>query len=140
MAAAAGEKHSLALATHGAVYSWGCGRHGQLGVPEVVHFQQNNPGVQPAMHTPQFVRALDPILMEPWDRSALHTPHPCPAAYEPLLLLFTLQAAIISTGKYRVHILKCDTDFEVYLEAAMRLRCLHTGSHLWRWGLITMQQ
>ena len=71
MAAAAGEKHSLALATHGAVYSWGCGRHGQLGVPEVVHFQQNNPGVQPAMHTPQFVRALDPILMEPWDRSAL---------------------------------------------------------------------
>ena len=71
VAAAAGEKHSLALATHGAVYSWGCGRHGQLGVPEVVHFQQNNPGVQPAMHTPQFVRALDPILMEPWDRSAL---------------------------------------------------------------------
>ncbi|CAK0786715.1 hypothetical protein CVIRNUC_009929 [Coccomyxa viridis] len=68
VAAAAGEKHSLALATHGAVYSWGCGRHGQLGVPEVVHFQQNNPGVQPAMHTPQFVRALDPILMEPWDR------------------------------------------------------------------------
>lgn len=71
VAAAAGEKHSLALATHGAVYSWGCGRHGQLGVPEVVHFQQNNPGVQPAMHTPQFVRALDPLLMEPWDRSAL---------------------------------------------------------------------
>ena len=84
VAAAAGEKHSLALATHGAVYSWGCGRHGQLGVPEVVHFQQNNPGVQPAMHTPQFVRALDPILMEPWDRSALHySPTPVLAHVSP---------------------------------------------------------
>lgn len=68
VAAAAGEKHSLALATHGAVYAWGCGRHGQLGVPEIAVFQAANPGVQPAMHTPQFVRELDPTMLQPWDR------------------------------------------------------------------------
>ncbi|CAL5222111.1 g4423 [Coccomyxa viridis] len=68
VAAAAGEKHSLALATHGAVYAWGCGRCGQLGVPEISAFQAANPGVQPAMHTPQFVRELDPTQLQPWDR------------------------------------------------------------------------
>ena len=68
VAAAAGEKHSLALATHGAVYAWGCGRCGQLGVPEIAAFQAANPGVQPAMHTPQFVRELDPTHLQPWDR------------------------------------------------------------------------
>ena len=68
VAAAAGEKHSLALATHGAVYAWGCGKHGQLGVPEIGAFQAANPGVQPAMHTPQFVRALDPTSLQPWNR------------------------------------------------------------------------
>ena len=42
--------------------------HGQLGVPEISAFQAANPGVQPAMHTPQFVRELDPTQLQPWDR------------------------------------------------------------------------
>ena len=44
VSAAAGARHSVALASDGGLFAWGCGRHGQLGLDHVAaHIQQVPP-------------------------------------------------------------------------------------------------
>ncbi len=68
VSAAAGEKHSVALGSHGCLYTWGCGRHGQLGLENVADFVALNMAAPVAVHQPQRVSSLDPNHLDPWDR------------------------------------------------------------------------
>ncbi|CAL8465368.1 g4904 [Coccomyxa elongata] len=68
VSAAAGERHSVALGSHGCMYTWGCGRHGQLGLENVADFVVLNPAAPVAVHQPQRVSSLDPNNLHPWDR------------------------------------------------------------------------
>ena len=68
VSAAAGERHSVALGSHGCMYTWGCGRYGQLGLENVADFVVLNPEAPVAVHQPQRVGSLDPNNLHPWDR------------------------------------------------------------------------
>ena len=68
VSAAAGERHSVALGSHGCMYTWGCGRHGQLGLENVAEFVALNMAAPVAVHQPQRVSSLDPNFLDPWNR------------------------------------------------------------------------
>ncbi|KAK9805565.1 hypothetical protein WJX72_005277 [[Myrmecia] bisecta] len=68
VSAAAGKAHSLALASDGSLWTWGDGRHGQLGHEQLAQFMalHNNPPV--AVPVPQKVKSLLPDKLKPFDR------------------------------------------------------------------------
>ena len=43
VSAAAGARHSVALGSDGCLFSWGCGRYGQLGLDHVATYVQQVP-------------------------------------------------------------------------------------------------
>ena len=73
VSAAAGQRHSVALGSHGNMYTWGCGRYGQLGLQNVADFIANQPGTPVAVHHPQRVTLLEPSKLPPSARS--NTPY-----------------------------------------------------------------
>lgn len=66
MSAAAGESHSLALAADGSLYTWGDGRYGQLGHPQLQNLAIMGPSVLVPM--PQKIARLDPGPLLPENR------------------------------------------------------------------------
>lgn len=66
VSAAAGTKHSLALAADGSLYSWGAAEFGQLGHPSL---ESEQVVINPvSCRVPRHVEDLDPRRLAPQDR------------------------------------------------------------------------
>ena len=68
MSASAGKLHSIALSSNGSVFTWGDGRHGQLGLPVVADFINVNGELPVCMYLPYRVPFLEPGRLKPNDR------------------------------------------------------------------------
>ena len=68
VAAAAGAEHSMCLSSDGSLFTWGGGRHGQLGHPHLQTIEMMQPGANIVVDQPRKIDCLDPFKLQAWKR------------------------------------------------------------------------
>ncbi len=73
VSSAAGNAHSMALASDGSLFTWGDGSRGQLGHSQLQSLAAMMPANNPiTMPSAQKIARLDPVGLSPENRCALH--------------------------------------------------------------------